>query len=117
MQIIPMLLYILERKRLVELLLLIPLIVILVFIGIGHGPYLLSMVHVRPIQQIVLTFTILAVFIAILCRLYLFLMVQYGDSFDWFTWMGSNWFLEFVLLIIDVDFQVWLNEVLVLVPL
>jgi len=75
MQIIPMLLYILERKRLVELLLLISIIVILVFIRIGDGPYLLSMVHVWSIKQIVLAFTILAVFIAILCGFYLFFMV------------------------------------------
>lgn len=75
MQIIPMLLYILERKRLVELLLLISLIVILVFIWIGDGPYLLSMVHMWSIKQIVLAFTILAVFIAILCGFYLFFMV------------------------------------------
>lgn len=75
MQIIPMLLYILERKRLVELLLLISIIVILVFIGIGNGSYLLSMVHVWSIKQIVLAFTILAVFIAILCRFYLFFVV------------------------------------------
>jgi len=75
MQIIAMLLYILERKGLIELLLLISIIVILVFVGIGDGSYLLSMVHVWSIKQIALAFTVLAVFVAILCRFYLFFVV------------------------------------------
>ena len=70
-----MLLYILQRKRLVKLLWLISLIVVLVFVRIGDSSYLLSMVHVRSIKQIALAFTILAVFIAILCGFDLLFMV------------------------------------------
>jgi len=107
MEIICILLYILERERLIELLLLISVVIILVFIRVDNRSNSVCIMSILPIEQVLLTLTILAIFIAILSCLDLFLVDHSVDSLNWFSLIQILLFLLrlLLLLVVDVDLQ------------
>lgn len=119
MKIVRILLYILQRKWLIQLLLLISVVVILIFIRVNYCSDPMGIVAILSFEQVLLTFAILAIFIAILSCFDLFLMNHPVHSFNWFSLIRVLLFLFrlLLLLVVNVYLQLWLDELLVFILL